>query len=72
MSNGLCKLTDYVVDTVLEQSTFVHGSCSNKAWGLKYSNFCLTGMNGDTLVAAMGLAQCLGTSMGQYHCSIEA
>jgi hypothetical protein len=68
MSNSLCKLTDYVVDAGSGQSTFVRGSCSDKAWGSSCPNFCVTSENGDTLAGAMGLAQCVGNPIDRYYC----
>jgi hypothetical protein len=68
MSNGLCKLTDYVVNAINGQSTFVRGSCSDKNWGSSCPNFCVTTSHGDTLEGAMGVAQCDGNTMDSYYC----
>ena len=68
LSNGLCKLTDNVVDAGPGQSTFVRGSCSDKAWGSSCPAFCVNTRNGDTLSGAMGLAQCDGNENDQYYC----
>ena len=68
ISNGLCKLTEHVVDAGPGQSTFVRGSCSDKSWGSNCPGFCVSTRNGDTLSGAMGLAQCVGNQNDQYYC----